>query len=602
MDPSAARRTCSGVSTTTDPPARPLPSLDPRRFANAERLGFFGFGCALALLSILPYVAFRLAAPPDRLYVWASTFYFDDYFQYHAWANAIADGDWAIRDRYTHNPEASFALFNPYFFALGIATRLLGDSFVAYHALRLALAPVFALLLGRFLENFLPRPRDRFVALALCLGGGLEYPFYLLFRERPATPLADPYVFKILYRYGHLTASLCLLLALLDSCARLARDRGAGTAGATRAAIVAGGCIAVLGAINPYYLVLAAAIAGGFAALRLLRGDGRFARVLVALGVGGSLPALHYYLQPVSSSLDSIAFDDPVSPFDLFLFFAPLLPFAVAGGRRRRGGWKDEMDEKDRKDGIDEAIGKVARAKDAAAPLAPAALIFVWLAVPFLASLTPLAFKARLSFGAQIPLAILAARGLGNLPFARAGRIATFAALSLVLAVDPAFTFYKEWIDATRRGVGALDRSLVAALEVLDARARPGDVVLCTSDVGNVVPAFTRANVYVGHSFQTENYYEKNEASLRFFAETEPSARAAFAESVGADWIVVPPVVNRIRGEFAIPGWTKSYERSGWSVLGREAVAPNPGGAPTGRNAPEATADSPRRSSSEANR
>lgn len=543
-------------------PASPATSRIPASSASIPPALAGAFGAVLlALLSTLPYLLLAPLVPSNRIYAWSSTFYFDDQFQYFAWARRIAAGDWFLRNHYTENPAASFALLNPWFLLLGGATRATGDPILASQLLRAVVVALFAPVAWRFLGGFLPARRARLLAFGLLFAGGLEYPRYLAgealgLATRPATPLADPYAYKILYRYGHLTAALILLLLLFDLMARAGeRDRSEarGREGIRRGVAIAT-LLALLGAINPYYLCLAGAVCGLVALLRAaLLAEPDRARDLVALGIGGAIPAAHYALQPVTSALGSIAFDDPIGPGDLLLFHGVLLPWAVAGRLR----WR----------------------RDPASAPPPAARILwdAWAAFVVASTLTPLAFRARLTFGSSFLLAIPAAGAMlaprdgpagawtaGRSPVARRALVAVTL---LACCLDAAFTFYKETIDLRRRNVGTIERPLLLAFEALQERVRPGDVVLTTLAEGNMLPAFVDANVYAGHSFQTEDYDRKADAIESFLVRMTPDERARFLERIGADFVLLPPLVGRALPGFAVAGWDAFYERSGYRIL-----------------------------------
>ncbi|MBI3736558.1 hypothetical protein HY256_08610, partial [Candidatus Sumerlaeota bacterium] len=181
--------------------------LHPRNFSRPEKAWVIGYGCILIVLTSLPFLVFYSLTPAHQQYAWSSVFYYDDYFQYYAWAQHIARGEWLIRNYYTGNPEASFALFNPYFIIQGWTTRILVNMYLAHHVLRICAVAVFSYVSYAYLSLYVTGFRARATAQLLMLGGGIEFPwYYYITQSREPTPLADPHIFKILYRYGHLTA------------------------------------------------------------------------------------------------------------------------------------------------------------------------------------------------------------------------------------------------------------------------------------------------------------------------------------------------------------------------------------------------------------
>lgn len=545
--------------------------LSPRRFLPAERRWIFFYFLVLSILTTLPYVVFWELTPANDQYTWVSSFYYDDYFQYFAWARRIAHGDFLIRNYYTSSPEGGFALFNPYFLVMGWMARLTGSVYFAYHALRIAGIGAFSYILYALLAIFLRDPRARRAASLLVLGGGFEFPYYLyLDASRPASPLADPYIYKILYRYGHLTFALTLMLIVIGfytSYLRQTRELNPNLPlavfrkTAARRALVPSACLAILGLLNPYYLVLTTALIGVHAVLWSIP-TRRMDPLLfgVPLLAGAAPPAFQYAFQSITGNLGSISFDDPIGPLDFMLFFGALLPFAVAG----LAAWTRAEREFQR------AAQEDAFQDESAARLLPenikAPLLFLvsWVVVVSVLILTPLAFRARMTFGMQIPLAILAAVWLSR----RRLLAWTTIPLAALLLMDAGFTFYKEYVDLAENGVGRVDKSLMAAFESLDARAKPGDVVVTTPAVGCLLPAYVSANVYAGHSFQTDHFYDKERELTRLFLEDTPAEATAWLKNSGADYLLVPPVVRARNPKFAVD-WPVLQDRNGYAIYAR---------------------------------
>jgi len=527
--------------------------LSPARWSPAERRWLIVAYLAAVVGTTLPYVVFAGLTPPEKAYAWASVFYFDDYFQYYAWARRIAAGDWLIRNYYDPSPDAAYALFNPYFLILGWLTRACGNVYGAYHLARALAIGGYLWVAYAFAALNLARPAQRRWALGLALGGGLEYPFAQLFRSRYPTPLADPYVFKVLYRYGHLTLALGLLL-LIFGChlsrwgaagdRRAAGDSAPGASagnGKASQAVIFGGTL-LLGLINPYYLALVVSVLTIHVLWReLIRRDARGWGGCLAAWAGAAAPAVQYAIQNFSGHLGHIAFDEPIGLQDLALFFAPLLALAALGWRLRRRPGVSEV-------GLE--------------------FIILWAVLVGLWAFSPLAFRARMTIGLAGGLAIPAA-----LWFAEArGRWAARGLALVVLGLEIPYTFYKEGHDVLHKGVGQLDRSLLAALEWLDGAARPGDLVLAIDEIGNFVPAYTPARTYVGHSFQTADYEARRQQVRDFFHGWSPAQRRAFLRRVRVRFVLVDPSAAWGPAELALPGWELGYERSGYCIL--QAASP----------------------------
>ncbi len=524
--------------------------LDPRNFTKSEWAWISGFGVIVSILSTLPYIIFYSLTPAHQQYQWASVFYYDDYFQYYAWARHIAAGEWLIRNYYTDNPQASFALFNPYFLMLGWTTRLTGNVYAASHLLRIIGIIFFSYMSYAFPALFLKQPRERMVAQLLFFAGGLEYPYYLFsthviaaLPDHLPTSLADPYVFKVLYRYGHLTVALCIVLFIFGTyLSELSKGKDSKNSLAALACI--GFAVAILGLINPYYLVLIGSVIALHALYQIIKSHSpraRICKLLAAVGLGSLLPALHYAAQPIIMNLGSISFDDPINVGDFILFFGLFIPFVV-------------MDLRDWKRG------------NATLPANDRSLfLLMWIAAALLIILTPLAFKARMTFALQINLAIWIAPRLVKTGFLRA----RYWPLYGLMLSEIVFSFYKESVDFNRKGVGRLDRSVLAAYEFINDDAKNGDIVLTSADLGFYLPAFSLAHTFVGHSFQTDNYYEKDKAVMGFFTMNTAAEREKFLAGTNAKYVLLAAPAMTATGRWKLDHWPKVYGRYGYQIYKR---------------------------------
>jgi hypothetical protein len=308
------------------------------------------------------------------------------------------------------------------------------------------------------------------------------------------------------------------------------------------AAIAMAALTLVLGLINPYYLVLVAAVLAAFAAWNLARGEYRPLWLGLAAAVGAAGALVHYQTQSISGHLGAIRFDEPIGPLDVALFFSILLPCAVAG-------WLT-----------------IKRDPSLTASGASRSFFIAWSIAALFFSVAPiLPFRARMTFGLGLAFSIPAAAWFGARGFHRP----LSWALYCLLGVEIAFTFYKETIDFQKRGIGSIDRGLVAAFDYIDRAADRDDLVLTSGETGNFLPAFCRARVYAGHSFQTENYVEKTRNVEYFLRWAGPGEREAFAESIGARFILIGPRERQWGGATPLMPWPKVYDESGYAVYQR---------------------------------
>ncbi len=526
--------------------------LRPASFNCSERTWIIAFAVGLAVLTTLPYLFFAAQIPPGRVYTWTAAFHHDDYFQYFAWARHIADGDWLIRNYYTSNPEASFALFNPFFLLMGWVHKVTQNVYFTHHLLRILCLCLFCHVSYAFIALFLRVPRTRITAQILLLGGGLEYPWYLWIHPRVVSPVADMFPYRLLYRYAHLVLCLCMILvifgAMLEAYGWVRRRRrdGPGPVVGFPWAVYAtmtGLTSLMLGLVNPYYIVLVVSVTVFWTACLCVGERGWFPVRLAAGSLAGCMLAgIQYIGQPVSGNLASVSFDEGVGMGDFLLFFMPILLGALPGYFL--------MCRRDRE--VESLAG----------------FLPVWLFVVICLVFSPLAFRVRLLMGVWVALAIPAAEMLSSVRF---GKIAMIF-MGGVLLVDPAFNFYKEAMDFRDGKTGTVSTSFHEAMYWLDQHAGRDDVVLALDETSNMIPAYCRARMVVGHSFQTDDYYRRRREVKAFFTDWGTEQRGLFLKEHRVSYIVAGPRVEALSGRpgIELEGWQRIYHARGWQILTRE--------------------------------
>jgi hypothetical protein len=410
------------------------------------------------------------------------------------------------------------------------------------------------------------------------LGGGLEFPAFLATYARGGierawlvSPVADIHPYKLLYRAGHLTACLVLLLVVAGGYAWALRrgpvlGRGAGrlragVADGLRWTLPAGVATLILGLINPYYIVLLAGLLG-LHSLWLLAARRSARGLLAALGpaAGCALASLQYAVQRITANLGAIAMDDPVGPGHFALFFAVILPLAAAGWwwARSPGGAGEAGPTGPGGLGDPGGLGGPAL-RD------PDSLLAVWLVFGVLAVLSPVPFRVRLLLGLWVALAIPAAPLL-----ARWGLRTPVPYLVLALLwVDVWYNFRKEARDV-ETGRVLIATAALDAFGWLEANAPPDSVVLAHALAANPIPAYAGVRVLIGHSFQTAGYYELHERVLEFYRAMPPGRQREFLDAHGVDYVLVGPLERPLLGTrpAAFPGMTRLYSARGYEIWG----------------------------------
>jgi hypothetical protein len=130
------------------------------------------------------------------------------------------------------------------------------------------------------------------------------------------------------------------------------------------------------------------------------------------------------------------------------------------------------------------------------------------------------AIQVRFSEGLHIPIAMLAAHGLGAIAASKTGVLKTkvWLPVLLILSLSNWLMFASAmWRVTVPEAPWFYTQDDVAVMRWLDTHSQPGDVVLCLNWSGNYLPAQANVHVYVGHLYETIDYQKKVEQSEAFF-------------------------------------------------------------------------------------
>ena len=169
-----------------------------------------------------------------------------------------------------------------------------------------------------------------------------------------------------------------------------------------------------------------------------------------------------------------------------------------------------------------------------------------WALVNGLLLLAPLPQSERLLNGWSVPLAILAAVGLGRMgrPAARRWAVALslsnvmLALLYLMVTVTGSNPAYYE------------PAGEAAAVEWLAAHAGPDDVVMASAGSGNLIVSAARCRVVVGQNFETFNWVQAQRDVLRYYARSTPAAERAAILRADRVTLVLDGPYERALGRF----------------------------------------------------
>jgi len=421
-----------------------------------------------------------------------------------------ARGEWLFHIFYTPEPHQP-ALAFPFHILLGKLGAGLGLSMVlTYHLARVLLGLCLLLTVYAFVAHFTADVTTRRLAWALvAVGSGLGWVLTLLGATHwlGYLPLdfyvPEAYLFLVLYNLPHLAAAEALLLwAFLWVLRAL---HGSGLRWCFYAALAA----FFMAWIVPFYAgVLAAALGAYLLGLFLRRRRFPWREMgLTALAGLGALPPVAYnaWVFATNPAFATWAAQNLIlspHPLHYLLGFALLLVPAVRGAIRVTRNGNEQW-------------------------LLPVAWVLV---VPVLLYL-PFNLQRRMVAAVQVPLALLASVGLiawsARKRWLRAAFVA-FASLSnLLLVLGNLGPIQQRTPPIFRPG------SEVAALEWLADHSDPGETVLASSEVGNVIPVWTDLRVFAGHGPETLYNADKQSALRRFF---DPEADNAWRQSLLHDY------------------------------------------------------------------
>jgi hypothetical protein len=531
----------------------PIPSLDRHEFRFVLALSIV----ALAITSI-PYLLGAALATEDRVFggfVYAT----EDCYSYLAKMRQGAEGAWLFHIVYTPEPHPG-ALFFPFHLLLGkVAALLPGGDLVArmvcvYHGARLLFGFGLLLTVYRFLAVFTERVALRRLAwLLVTFGGGLGW--LLVALEQPDWLGSEPldfilpegFTFLVLYAFPHIALGRTLLLwgilFLLRAWEERAKLEAQSSGHAVRHTqytsrfthhvsrmaycVLAGLAWLLMGLIVPFYVAVAWAVTGAAWLVLSLR-ERRIAwreGLLAAVAMFIAAPVVAYSAWVFTS--DKVyatwaAQNKILSPHPLHYLVAYGVPLVLAA-LAVRGAWRDER---------------------------PLWLPLAWVGIVPVLVYVPFNLQRRLVEGVQVPLSLLAALGVlsSRLQGFRSRLVIavllTGLSLTNVLLVAGNCLVLQGLPAPIYRSVGE-----VAALDRLNERVEPDDVVLVAYETGNYLPARVRARAFVGHGPESVHADEKKALVARFFdAATEDAWRRQLLSQYGVDYVFWGPVEQDLGG------------------------------------------------------
>ena len=488
-----------------------------------------GLAIGVSLLTLVPYLVARQAAPPGWVF---SGFLLNPYdgFSYLAKMRQGFEGSWLFVLPYAADPGRPALLF-VFYLALGHLARLSGLTLgTAFHAARVLAGAMMYLAVYALLERLPLARAARWCAYALVLGiSGLGWLGTAagLAASDLLIPESVPWVAALVNPHFPLAAA-ALTLGFLAALTPGSGWRAAGLAGAAGL---------VLGLVQPFVLATLWSALGVWAVMELVLARSGGAALGPARGAGialiaSALTGLPWVLydawlvlsHPVLRQWSMQNLTPSPSPVAYLIGFGPLLIWAGLSLIRAR-------------------------------PLSEPALrlIALWAALGFLLLYLPFGLQRRLTLGLAIPLAALS--GLGIEQAIRTPARRRLAVLGTLLLTLPSLLLVAGAgvsSAASPSSATVLSQAELEAYAWMAAHLPAGSLVLATEPTGNRIPAYMNARVLAGHPFETPNAADQRAWIAQAFGWSgDPAGGLRLLEQRGVDF------VYRGREEAALgdPSW-----------------------------------------------
>ena len=458
------------------------PPTRPRAALAVITLGF-------CLLCAVPYLVAAVRTPAGTRF---AGLLYTDYDQQYYLASQRSAAEDLRPNRFSSEPKAPgpVAPLYPLIGRVGGWTGLAPIGL--YHATRVGAAAALPIFIYVLMALCFPHNRRRALeatALALFTTGlGNLAPDLFSWRTGGDLVVVETTAFRSATLLPHFAVAYLGITACLIAVVTAAQ----GTR--PRRAVAWGAAGGLLLALSHTFLLLplglTVAVVAAWAGLGWLRRHAPPAPLVAVVAAGGSMlapaiPALVALRHEMARFEEIQGKPFPATPSDRWFtwlaVYALLLPFALAG----LWAWRRAR-------------------RPAGLGILLAALVIDFILV--FAPITP--FQRRFSEGVIIPLAALAACGLGSLPRARLPLLGTVLALAAL-------------------GAGRLGNEALylpeSDWEAFD-RIGPGDVVLAGDRLDAAIPAFSDGTVYVARVVETMHYRDKSAVRAAFAADPASSA------------------------------------------------------------------------------
>jgi len=190
-----------------------------------------------------------------------------------------------------------------------------------------------------------------------------------------------------------------------------------------------------------------------------------------------------------------------------------------------------------------------------------------WFAVGALLNYIPTDFQIHMLNSWQIPMMILATKGLYGFVALVIGQwkllvhdsqlitkstVSRLVLTVFLLAVLPTNVYLWTWrfVDLSRHDYPFyLHRDDIAALHWLRENSSADDIVLSSLTIGQYVPAVSGNTAFLAHWAQTVSFYDKRDRVIRFFDVITPDEeRVETIHAFGVDYVFYGPAERELGG------------------------------------------------------
>jgi hypothetical protein len=501
------------------------------------------------IVTSLPYVYGYLSTPPDKQFM-GVLLDVPDHEQYFSWMRELAHANLAS-NKLTPEPNRP-VFFNLLWWGMGRLGQLLNADYATmYQLLRVAAGTLFLLLVYRvcawFFDDRLMR-RTAFLVVTLSSGFGWVLILLKYTLTKPNLPfpldvfIAEGNTFLGILAYPHFIAA-ALYIFVFDLILRGQAKQQ------LRYAVAAGAVALFLGWQHAYDLVSVYGVLAAYTLLQMLR-DRRLPLYLIKSGLIVGLiswwPALYSVLltsaDPIwKKVLAQFANAGVYTPNPLHLPILMGLAFILAlvtaireNPLRLQGLGDDDL------------------------------FLKGWFWVTCVLIYLPVDYQVHLLNGWQVPIAILATRGLGYVtPLIQkvanwrqwrwpetAIRRGLVTAFVLIIPLTNLYLWSWRFVELARHDYPYyLHNDEIAALAWLEANAKPDDVVLSSVTIGQYIPATTGTHAFLAHWAQTVDFFAKSAMVEEFFAaDTTDARRQQILQQYKVDYVFYGPAEQAIGG------------------------------------------------------